>query len=209
MVKEIRVYVEGGARGSNKDSTTALRKGFNAFFKDIIERTRSKGIRWQLTLCNDTAETCRFFNRALRDYPERFNVLLVDADSAVEEKITSHQHIQNQHRCDLRDAAEEQCHLMVQVMESWFIADIESLKNFYGKNDFNANAIPKTADVEKIGKDTIMQALKTATRKTQKGEYQKIKHAAELLERINSREVRKAAKHCEMLFSTLETKIDE
>lgn len=36
MVKEIRIYVEGGARGSNKDSTNALRKGFNAFFKEII-----------------------------------------------------------------------------------------------------------------------------------------------------------------------------
>lgn len=208
MVKEIRVYVEGGAKGSNKDSTIMLRKGFNAFFKEIIEYARSKDIRWQLIPCNDSTATCKEFNRASRNHPNSFNVMLVDSEAPIEETSTSLQHIQNQHNCNLENADEEQCHLMVQVMETWFVTDVESLKSYYGKG-FNAKAIPKTADVEKIAKDDVLQALKTSTRKTRKGEYHKIKHGAELLEKIEPRKVRTAAKHCERFFSTLESKIDE
>jgi hypothetical protein len=209
MVKKIHLFIEGGAKGSNKDITNDLRKGFSTFFKEIIERARDKRIKWKIYLCNDSAETCKAFNLALNEKDDDcFNAILVDSDAPIEETSTRLQHIQNQHNCNLENADEEQCHLMVQVTETWFVADVESVKSYYGK-DFNANAIPKTADVEKIFKDDVLQALKTATRKTKKGEYHKIKHAAELLETVEPRKVRTAAKHCEIVFSTLESKIDE
>lgn len=107
--------------------------------------------------------------------------MLVDADAPIEQSVSPRQHIQNQHGCDLKDADDEQCHLMVQLMEAWFTADHEALQSFYGKG-FNVDALPKHSDVEQVSKDTIMQSLKSATRRTQKGEYHKIKHGAELLE---------------------------
>ena len=44
---------------------------------------------------------------------------------------------------------DEHIHLMVQVMESWVIADLEALKKFYG-SDFNSNAIPKNSDRKQV-----------------------------------------------------------
>ena len=87
-------------------------------------------------------------------------------------------------------------------MEAWFIADIENLRIFYG-SDLNINSIPRRKDVEQIDKMSLFNALVAATRRTQKGEYQKIRHGAKLLGLINPALVRQAAPHCDRLFQTL------
>jgi hypothetical protein len=91
-------------------------------------------------------------------------------------------------------------------MEAWLIADVEVLQKFYGQG-FNANPIPKTLNVEHISKQTIESALKSATRRTAKGEYHKIKHGAKLLRQLNASKVRAAAFHCDRLFTTLAEKL--
>ena len=95
---------------------------------------------------------------------------------------------------------------MVQVMESWFLADHEKLESFYAK-DFQASALPKSKNVETIDKHVVLKALKHASRNTIKGEYHKIWHASELLKLIRPCKVREASVHCEYLFQTLESKI--
>ncbi|MHC5728050.1 MAG: DUF4276 family protein, partial [Nostoc sp.] len=57
--------------------------------------------------------------------------------------------------------------------------------------------------VETIDKDSLERSLKTATRNTTKGEYQKIKHASKLLELLDVDKVRKASPSCDRLFTTL------
>jgi hypothetical protein len=64
---------------------------------------------------------------------------------------------------DMQSMNEKHIHLMVQVMESWFVADPETLANFYGQN-FNRNAISKNNEVEKIEKLKIETALVEATK---------------------------------------------
>jgi hypothetical protein len=91
---------------------------------------------------------------------------------------------------------------MVQAMEAWFIADIDTLKKFYGQG-FRENSIPKNTNVEKIDKDSLEPSLKEATRNTSKGEYQKIQHASKLLELLDVTKVREAAPKCDRLFTTL------
>jgi hypothetical protein len=83
---------------------------------------------------------------------------------------------------------------MVQAMEAWFIADIDTLKKFYGQG-FRETSIPRNLNVEKIDKDSLEPSLKEATRNTVKGEYQKIQHASELLELLN-------VTKCERLLTT-------
>lgn len=63
----------------------------------------------------------------------------------------------------------DQCHLMVQTMEAWFIADADTLAQFYGQH-FNRNSLPGAKDVETIDKSRIEKALDAATRHTTKGE---------------------------------------
>jgi len=92
---------------------------------------------------------------------------------------------------------------MVQAMEAWLIADIDSLKRFYGQG-FKENVIPKNINVERIEKDLLEPKLKEATRDTKsKGEYQKIQHVSKLLEMLDVDKVRKASSECDRIFTTL------
>lgn len=95
---------------------------------------------------------------------------------------------------------------MVECMEAWFIADMNSLAKYFGQN-FNPNALPGNQQVETIAKLTVLKSLKDATRNcTSKGAYRKGKHSFELLGQINPSKVRKAAPYADRLLELLETK---
>jgi Domain of unknown function (DUF4276) len=104
---------------------------------------------------------------------------------------------------------------MVQAMDAWFIADIETLKKYYGQG-FRENIIPKNSNVESIDKERLFDVLKKATCNTSKGEYHKINHASKLLELLDVAKVRQASPHCvhrrcwrsHRLFTTLAAIID-
>ena len=104
----------------------------------------------------------------------------------------------------MRDYKDDAIHLMVQTMETWILADSEALANYYGQN-FARNALRKSDNLEKVSKVDVEQALKQATQETQKGAYHKnkIKHASDLLKRIDPQKVRKKCRHCDRLFSML------
>ena len=96
---------------------------------------------------------------------------------------------------------------MVQLMETWILIDVETLRSFYGQ-DFNENSIPRTRFMEEIDRDRVMGALEKATRNTRKGVYHKIRHASALLQRLDATKVRQSASSCDRLFTTLEQKIE-
>lgn len=198
MVREIRIYVEGG--GDGKNTKALIRQGFSNFLKELVQIARIKQIRWQVVACGSRNDAFRDFKNALKDHSNAFNVLLVDSEEAV--NTTPWKHLKRRDNWDSFGIEDNQCHMMAQTMEAWFIADIDTLNKFYGQG-FNETSIPKTTDVEKIDKDRLESALKAATRRTLKGEYQKIQHASQLLERLNVSKVRKAALHCDRLFITL------
>ena len=100
------------------------------------------------------------------------------------------------------DYNDDAIHLMAQTMETWILADSEALAKYYGQN-FAPNALPKSDDLERVSKADVEQALKRATQKTQKGAYHKIKHASDLLKRIDPEKARKKCRHCDRLFSVL------
>lgn len=198
MVEEIRIYIEGG--GDGKNTKALIRQGFSNFLKELVQIARSKGIRWQIVACGSRNDAFRNFMNALEDHSNAFNVLLVDSEEPV--NTSPWRHLKFRDNWDSLGTDDSHCYLMVQMMEAWFIADINTLNKFYGQ-EFSATSIPKPANVEKIDKDRLKSALKAATRKTLKGEYQKIQHASQLLERLDVSKVRKAAPHCDRLFTTL------
>jgi hypothetical protein len=71
------------------------------------------------------------------------------------------------------------------------------------------SAIPKNRNVESIEKERVESSLKTATGKTQKGEYHKIGHGAKILEVIEPRKVRASAPQCERLFAEIKKHISK
>jgi hypothetical protein len=205
MIKEVRIYIEGG--GDGKNTKASLRQGFSSFFKELVQVSQSKKIKWQIILCGSRNHAFRNFKNALTDHPNAFVILLVDSEVPVV-KQSPLEHLKSRDNWDSPGVDDTHCYLMVQAMEAWLIADIDSLKRFYGQG-FKENAISKNTNVEKIEKDLLEASLKAATRDTKsKGEYQKIQHASKLLEMLDVDKVRKASSECDRIFTTL-TKLME
>jgi hypothetical protein len=199
MVKEIQIYVEGG--GDKKDTKARIREGFSGSLKDIVQIARSKRIKWQIIICGSRNSAFSDFQNALEDHRDAFNLLLVDSEAPV--KKTPWEHLKSRDNWESPGVDDNHCHLMVQAMEAWFIADIDPLKIFYGQG-FKENSIPKSTNVETIHKDLLAPSLKAATSDTKsKGEYQKSKHASQLLKLLNVAKVRKESPNCDRLFTTL------
>lgn len=195
-VREIRLYVEGG--GNQAETRAQFREGMSYFLRSLRDCARRKGIRWNVIACGGRASAYDDFCHALKGHPDSFNVLVVDAEGIV--KDTPWRHLRWPKPLK---ATDEQCHLMVQTMESWIVADSDALSTFYAQN-FNRNALPRRANIEEADRHALASALDRATNKTKKGTYQKIRHGAELLKRVDPAKVRAASSHCDRLFTTLE-----
>ena len=129
-------------------------------------------------------------------------LLLVDA----EEPVKSQRPWQHLKDCDNWDqpkaATDDQCHLMVQVMESWFLADTAALKSYF-RQGFQEGALPQNPRIEQVPKEDIERRLKQATRNSSKGEYSKGKHSFEILAEIDPAKVRQQSPYAERFLSTL------
>ena len=100
-------------------------------------------------------------------------------------------------------AKDGQCHLMVQIMESWFLADKKTLAKYFGKG-FNEGALPKREDIEAIPKADVLKGLENATRQTEtKGTYSKGSHSFEILALIDPKLVRRSSPYADRLLVVL------
>jgi hypothetical protein len=204
VVSEIRIYVEGG--GDQRSGKAAVREGFSKFLSSLSEIARERRIRWYVVACGSHQSAFDDFGIAVRQHRDAFNVLLVDAEGPVTR--SPWEHLRDRDRWQTQGLADDHCHLMVQIMEAWIIADMETLQRFYGQG-FNANSIPGQEDVELIAKVDLERALIQATQNTQKGEYHKIRHGPKILALVDVSKVRNRARHCDRMFTTLTNKIGE
>lgn len=95
---------------------------------------------------------------------ESFTVLLVDSEAAVAAGNDPWAHLKSHDDWDKPAmAADDGAHLMVQCMESWFLADKDTLAAFFGSG-FNPGALPASEEVEDIPKQDVLSGLKAATR---------------------------------------------
>lgn len=128
MVSEIRLYVEGG--GDGKETKAHMREGFHIFLQKIVELARAKRIKWQIIACGPRTKAFSAFETALATHPEACNILLVDAEGPVHTLLW--QHLQNRDDWSVSGIDNKNCHLMVQTMEAWLMADKDTLARFYG-----------------------------------------------------------------------------
>ncbi|MBL1197816.1 MAG: DUF4276 family protein [Nostoc sp. GBBB01] len=199
---------------SGKETTTGLRPGFIKFFHELYD-IAGENIKIFLVMCGSRRDAYEDFKTALESQPEAFNVLLIDAESSVDSTVRPWKHLKNRTEdhpwiLDAVNFQDEQCHLMMQTMEAWFIADIDALKEFYGqkfKEDKIQRGIKQLQNVEKVSKDTLKVWLVAATRHTEKGKYHKTKHAPKLLKLLDADKVRQASPYCDRLFTTLTAKM--
>ncbi|HEX2078980.1 MAG TPA: DUF4276 family protein [Longimicrobium sp.] len=196
-MSEIRIYVEGGG---DKDSKARMRQAFSQFLAESRDAARQRRAKWSVILCGSRDDTFSAFRQGVKDHPNARVFLLVDAEQEV--AGSPREHLASRDPWDLSFADDEQCHLMAQVMESWFLADAAALERFYGQG-FAAGHIPKRKNVEEVPKAEVMSALDNASRSTRKGRYHKIQHGPQILENLHPQRVRSRAPHCKRLFTAL------
>jgi Domain of unknown function (DUF4276) len=194
----VHLYVEGG--GDAKRLRTACRKGFTEFFKKAelagsLPRIIASGSRRSAydDFCTALGQTnvCA--------------LLLVDSEEAVADSDGPWEHLKKRpgDQWDRpKGASDGQCHLMVQIMESWFLADKATVADYFG-NGFKKKALPNRDDVEAVPKADVLKSLRDATRRTAKGGYSKGKHSFEILALIRPNLVRQASHHAHRLLVAL------
>lgn len=183
----VKLYVEGGGE-SNGSLRDACRQGF----RDFLLGCRLEGYMPKVVACGKRSEAYKRFCKALKDGEAAF--LLVDSENVVPDGISPWSRP--------LAATDKHCHLMVQCMENWFLADQEALEGFF-RNGFQPNRLPKAPGIESIAE--AEKYLKHATEKSQKGTYNKAKHAFSLLGCINPQKVMAVSPWAKRFVDTLVT----
>ena len=188
----VKLFVEGG--GDSNQLRTACREAITKF---VTAAGISK--RPRIVACGSRNDAFDSFRTEI----ERGNpaMLLVDSEMAMipESQIGDESeswnpwvHLKKRKGDEWempQNAENVHCHLMVECMENWFLADIDSLKKFFGQG-FVEGSLPNVSQgIEGISKSTVYQSLKLASRKSKKGEYGKGEHSFKLLGQIDPQKV--------------------
>lgn len=184
----VKLYVEGG--GDGKDLRSECRRGFREF----LEKAGLKGKMPAIVACGGRRSAYEDYCTAIANGEAA--MLLVDSEAPVADAHRTGKPDEWQPWQHLKarpgdgwdspaNASDSDCHLMVQVMESWFLADRDALKAFFGQ-DFHEKALPAAnRPIESVAKDDVHDALKRATQSCKiKAEYSKGEHSFKLLAKI-------------------------
>ena len=133
---------------------------------------------------------------------QRIAVLLVDAEAPVTGS-DSWAHLQTRDGWNRpTSATDDQCHLMVQIMESWFLADREALQDFYGAG-FRPQALPGNPKIEQVPKQDVLNGLERAAQSTRQRGYSKGRHSFSILATLDPTKVRAASPYANRFIQAL------
>ena len=192
----IAIYMEGG--GDSRDGRAALRVGMDALLKPLKDLAQRERMRWRLVACGGRDAAFRAFRNANHD--DTIAALLVDSEGPV--STTPVAHLAGRDGWQLLSVDGDAIHLMVQVMETWIVADAAALRRYYGRG-FEPRRLPRSPVLEEVAKADLARALDRATAATSKGSYRKIRHASELLARIDPEVVKQRCPHFDRLWTWL------
>ena len=148
------------------------------------------------------------FCTAIVQRPDHFNVLLVDSEGPVA-AAEPWAHLKQRDGWDRPNSAwKDSAHLMVQMMESWFLADRDCLARYFG-DGFRANALPAPERaIEEISKEDLEKALRECARRSSKGRYAKGRDSFALLGRLDAAKVVDASPHARRLVEVIAAKME-
>lgn len=202
---KVHIYVEGG--GKNKALISDCRRGF----KEFLEKAGCPDGSIRIIARGAGSEAFKSYRIAVESASGSFPLLLVDSEAPVDPSRELWPQIGPNLHGNWRKVPgieEEQLHLMVQCMESWFLADKEALASYFRK-DFRASVLPQNPNVEAINKSDVLEGLKEASRDTAKGAYAKGRDSFRILASLDPSKVRSAAQHADRLVKTLKSIITE
>lgn len=113
-----------------------LKPGFTEFFGELRNSARRRRCSFQLVSGGSREQACRDFGIAIKKHVNAWNILLIDSEGPDTGKLS--EILCQRHGWDKPQA--NSVFWMVQMMESWFHADLNALETFYGQG-FRKNAL--------------------------------------------------------------------
>ncbi len=199
---KIEIFIEGG--GDGKKLRVECRKGFRIFFEKA-GLAQAKCMP-KLTACGSRNNAYKDFCIALKNAAKNtLPLLLVDTEAPFSATKNIWKFLKNRDGWKQpTGATDDHVYLMVECMESWFLADRDCLKKYFGQG-FSEIALPGNTNIETISKADVFNSLKLATRNAKpKGEYGKGKHSFEILAQIDPIKVCNVAPNAKRLIDFLE-----
>ena len=172
----VTVFIEG----SSNDKNGNLRQGFGTLFEQKL-----KGRMPKIILGDDKHSTIRKFKG---DKLSEKKLILIDLDADEETRDTQLKEL---------ELDKAQTFFMIQELEAWFISQSEVLDSYY---DFDIKSKVSKKDPKTISNPSDL--LAQLTKKTKKGEYHKVKHATDLLKKLNLATLEKSFEDVKKLIDT-------
>ena len=213
-----RLYIEGGGRADPEpgemnraamvdDNAEAFRRGWQIFFN----KAGVDGQMLEVAVGGGQQEAFALFDNQLNRYAghektEPKPVLLVDSEEPVADGHNVWDHLESRHQHRFQrpaNADEHSAYMMVQAMETWFIADMPALQRFYG-DSLDANCFENLPPLETMPKEDALITLQKATLMCSR-HYKKGRRSYRLLAEIEPQLVAAACPHADQLLTYLHT----
>lgn len=193
----VKLYVEGG--GDSEEVQVRCREAF----RKLLEKAGFKGRMPRIVACGGRNATFDDFRTAHGD-PKKsyFPILLVDSEGTVSESPWEHL-AQRDGWTRPAGATEEQAQLMVACMETWTLADRETLRRIFRK-DLRENSLLPVVELENRGKEQVQQALEDGTRGCDRDRrYMKGKRSFQVVAELDPAVLERELPHFKRLLETL------
>jgi len=196
---KVRIYVEGGPKGTNADGLRRFKNGFKQHFLKLDPHLNSLDV----SPCGSTDDTIRDYARAVGEHEQnRIVALLVDSETLVSAE-TPAKHLKTRlDSANIPPNERENIFLMVQCMEAWLVTDVDALEKCFGKK-LKAGALPQNPNIESVPKRDVLSKLAIAIKATPSAPYHKIDHGAKILAELNPDRVGKRSANARNLHSFL------
>ena len=202
----VTVYVEGG--GDSAQLKAQCRKGF----RELLIKAGFGGRLPKVVPCGPRDRAFRSFEKALRD-GDGYPILLVDSEYPVAEADRSDANPSGAWRhLSRRDdwtrpsgAKDDQAQLMVTTMETWLLADKQTLITYFPA--VRASALLPDTDLESRREEEVYDALRKATKPSSKGRYHKGNHSFDLLGKVRTEELKSRLPHFRRFVETLDARL--
>ena len=201
----VKLYVEGG--GDSSSLKSELRKGLSQFLTKAGINNKPR-----IVACGSRRNAYDSYVIAVENGEEA--LLLVDSECAINGQYESGEnwnpwaHLKEREgdKWTKPNGVEDICcHLMVECMENWFLADKATLKSFFGKGFDEKKLSNVSQDVEKVSKARVYDLLKLSSKKSSKGEYGKGAHSFKLLGLVDPNKVIRSSKWAARFINKLKS----
>ena len=175
----MNVYLEGGP---------LLRPTMRTFLLRAVNTIYRQSLVLNVIPCGSGDDAIRKCSR------DSNAVLLIDSEGVLTTQLAD--------RVGRQVGGDNNVFFMVQLMESWFLADRPMLESNYGRG-FSVRSLPANPNIEDVSKPDVERGLRNATRRCSKGAYSKTNHAPDLLNQIDPAIVYNACPNFALLIDHL------